>query len=100
MEKEFYIQLFVKHDPTLKLPTVGELLKRMFKEQQTLFEKVLYLVTCMVSTQVPFSVGYVHEFEFLLYTSSFMILKSCNHKACEIRLHACFRINYYTGVMY
>ena len=47
VEKEFHIQLFVEHDPSLKVPTVGELLKRMFKEMHISFKKVLYHVTLL-----------------------------------------------------
>ena len=40
MEDEYFVQLFVEHDESLKLPTIGDLLKRMFKEQKILFTKV------------------------------------------------------------
>ena len=47
VEQEFFIQLFVEHDPNLRLPTVGELLKRMFTEQQITFTKVVTVALCI-----------------------------------------------------
>ncbi len=44
MEQEFFVQLFVEHDPNLRLPTVGILLRKMFPEQHISFTKVLYTV--------------------------------------------------------
>ena len=41
VEQEFFVQLFVEHDPNLRLPTVGDLLRRMFLEQHISFTKVL-----------------------------------------------------------
>ena len=41
VEQEYFVQLFVEHDESLKLPTVGELLEIMFKEQKIRFTKVL-----------------------------------------------------------
>ena len=40
MEDEYFVQLFVEHDESLKLPTIADLLKRMFKDQKILFTKV------------------------------------------------------------
>ena len=40
MEQEYFVQLFVEHNKSLKLPTVGELLEIMFKEQKIRFTKV------------------------------------------------------------
>ena len=40
MEAEYFVQLFVEHDESLKLPTIADLLKRMFKDQKILFTKV------------------------------------------------------------
>ena len=40
VEQEYFVQLFVEHDASLKLPTVGDLLGRMFKEQKIRFTKV------------------------------------------------------------
>ena len=39
-EPEFFVQLFVEFDETLKTPTVEILLHRMFKEQQITFAEV------------------------------------------------------------
>ena len=41
VEQEYFVQLFVEHNESLKLPTVGELLEIMFKEQKIRFTKVL-----------------------------------------------------------
>ena len=40
MEDEYFVQLFVEYDESVKLPTIGDLLKRMFKDQKILFTKV------------------------------------------------------------
>lgn len=40
VEQEYFVQLFVEHNESLKLPTVGELLEIMFKEQKIRFTKV------------------------------------------------------------
>ena len=40
MEREYFVQLFVERDESLKLPTIEDLLKEMFKEQKLLFAKV------------------------------------------------------------
>ena len=42
VEQEFFVQLFVEHDPNLRLPTVGDLLRNMYTEQHISFTKVLY----------------------------------------------------------
>ena len=47
MENEYFVQLFVEQDKSLKLPTVGDLLGRMFIEQKIRFTKVN---TCMATT--------------------------------------------------
>ena len=39
-EPEFFVQLFVEFDESLKTPTVEILLQRMFKEQQITFAEV------------------------------------------------------------
>ena len=39
-EPEFFIQLFVEPDKSLKVPTIEILLKKMFKEQQISFAEV------------------------------------------------------------
>ncbi len=41
VEDEFFVQLFVEHDPNLRLPTVGELLRKMYTEQVISFTKVI-----------------------------------------------------------
>ena len=46
VEQEYIVQLFVEHDQSLKLPTVGNLLEIMFKEQKIRFTKVLYNIQC------------------------------------------------------
>ncbi|XP_064393270.1 uncharacterized protein LOC135340804 isoform X2 [Halichondria panicea] len=40
VEQEFFVQLFMEHDPNLRLPTVGDLLRKMFLEQHISFTKV------------------------------------------------------------
>ena len=40
MEEEFFVQLFMEPDSSLKLPTIGALLARMFQEQDIKFSKV------------------------------------------------------------
>ena len=41
IEKEFFVQLFLEPDESLKLPpTVGQLLNKMFKEQNISFSEV------------------------------------------------------------
>ena len=40
MEGEYFVQLFIQCDESLKLPTIGDLLKRMFNDQKILFTKV------------------------------------------------------------
>ena len=39
-EPEFFIQLFVEPDESLRVPTIEILLKKMFKEQQISFAEV------------------------------------------------------------
>ena len=39
-EPEYFVQLFVDYDESLKLPTVGELMKKMFREQDITFTQV------------------------------------------------------------
>ena len=73
MEKEFFVQLFVEHDPNLKVPTVGELLRRMFKEQQISFKKVLDHITD------PTHAGFF-----------FSLL--CTHKLTYYRVQDCHRL--------
>ena len=43
-EQEYFVQLFVEYDESVKLPTVGDLLKRMFKEQNISFTEVYIIV--------------------------------------------------------
>ena len=52
VEQEFFVQLFVEHDPNLRVPTVGDLLRRMFIEQHITFTKVFYCCT-VESIYVP-----------------------------------------------
>ena len=40
VEQEYFVQLFVEWDDSLALPTVGDLLSQMFKEQKMQFTKV------------------------------------------------------------
>ncbi len=40
VEQEFFVQLFVEHDPNLRLPYVGDLLRKMLLEQHISFTKV------------------------------------------------------------
>lgn len=40
VEKEFFVQLFLDMDEAQKLPSVGDLLHKMFAEQQISFTKV------------------------------------------------------------
>ena len=40
VEQEFFVQLFVEYDANLRLPTVGDLLRKMFHEQHISFTKV------------------------------------------------------------
>lgn len=40
VEQEYFVKLFVEHDDSLKVPTVRDLLIRMFKEQKIHFTKV------------------------------------------------------------
>ena len=42
MEPDYFVQLFVEYDETLKIPTVGDLLSIMYKEQKISFTKVLF----------------------------------------------------------
>ena len=45
IEEEFFVQLFLEPDESLELPpTVGQLLTKMFKEQNISFTKVNSLV--------------------------------------------------------
>ena len=46
VEQEYFVQLFVERDDSLKLPTVGDLLSRMFREQKIRFTKVCVCI-CM-----------------------------------------------------
>ena len=39
-EPEYSVQLFVDYDESLKLPTVGDLMKKMFREQDITFTQV------------------------------------------------------------
>lgn len=39
-EGEFFVQLFMEADPTLKLPTIHDLLAKMFREQDIKFSEV------------------------------------------------------------
>ena len=39
-EPEFFVQLFVEFDESLKVPTIDTLLQKMFKEQQISFAEV------------------------------------------------------------
>ena len=39
-EPEFFVQLFVEFDESLKVPTIDTLLQKMFKEQQISFAGV------------------------------------------------------------
>lgn len=39
-EPEYFVQLFVDYDESLKLPTVGVLMKKMFREQDITFTQV------------------------------------------------------------
>ena len=39
-EPEYFVQLFVDYDESLKLPTVGDLMKKMFREQDITFTQV------------------------------------------------------------
>ena len=42
------MQLFLEYDDSMKLPTVGDLLTKMFKEQKISFTEVLWLTyVCM-----------------------------------------------------
>ena len=64
-EKEYFVQLFLKYDDSMKLPTVGGLLTKMFKEQKISFtwvltcnsnmavEVVLCLCDCTCITFIP-----------------------------------------------
>ena len=47
MEDEYFVQLFVEHDESLKLLTTGDLLKRMFEDQNITFTKVHVPAPCM-----------------------------------------------------
>ena len=40
IEPEYFVQLFVDYDESLKLPTVGDLMKKMFWEQDITFTEV------------------------------------------------------------
>ena len=40
VEPEYFVQLFVDYDESLKLPTVGDLMKKMFWEQDITFTEV------------------------------------------------------------
>ena len=40
IEPEYFVQLFVDYDESLKLPTVGDLMKKMFREQDITFTEV------------------------------------------------------------
>ena len=56
-EPEFFVQLFVEFDESLKVPTIEKLMKKMFKEQQISFAGVFpvpTLLPILVTTlQVP-----------------------------------------------
>ena len=54
-EPEYFVQLFVDYDESLKLPTVGELLKKMFREQDITFTLVWVVVKALC---LPYSSGY------------------------------------------
>ena len=45
-EPEYFVQLFVEFDESLKTPTVEKLLQKMFKEQQISFAHVGSLCMC------------------------------------------------------
>ena len=50
VEQEYFVQLFVEQDKSLQLPTVGELLTKMFIEQKIRFTKVqLYVLYSIVT---------------------------------------------------
>jgi len=42
-EQEYFVQLFLEYDDSMKLPAVGDLLTKMFKEQKISFTEVLWL---------------------------------------------------------
>jgi hypothetical protein len=52
VEQEYFIQLFVEPDNTQNVATVGDLLRKMFKEQNICFTKVQAPMcvesTCMI----------------------------------------------------
>ena len=39
-EQEYFVQLFLEYDESMKLPSVGDLLTKMFKEQKISFTEV------------------------------------------------------------
>ena len=44
VEKEFFVQLFLDIDEAQKLPTVGDLVNKMFSEQQISFTEVCCMI--------------------------------------------------------
>ena len=41
-EPEFFVQLFVEFDESLKVPTIDTLLQKMFKDQKSSFAEVSF----------------------------------------------------------
>lgn len=44
VEQEFFVQLFLDFDKSMKLTTLEDLLKKMFKEQNISFTEVIYIL--------------------------------------------------------
>ena len=51
IEKEFFIQLFLEMDESMLLPSVGDLLNKMFREQQISFTEVYMFMHTSSSTR-------------------------------------------------
>lgn len=50
-EQEYFVQLFLEYDESMKLPTVGELLTKMFKEQNISFTEVQCVCVLIIKTR-------------------------------------------------
>ena len=54
IEKEFFVQLFLEIDEAQKLLSVGDLVNKMFSEQQISFTEVCCVISMYINVKIGF----------------------------------------------
>ena len=71
IEKKFFVQLFLEIDEAQKLFSVGDLVNKMFSEQQISFTEVCCIIAMCISRLTSFTLRFLQNYLFKSHEKPF-----------------------------